>query len=211
MSAGSGAASERFAQDYLRQAQDILGRVEATEVAKFTDVLFDAWQRGATVYLCGNGGSASTAQHMACDLFKCTIVEDQPRLRVLSLNDNTPLISALINDDGWDQVYLEQLKTWWRPGDVLLVISVHGGVGRDKAGAWSQNLLRAIEFANEHDGRSLGLVGFDGGAMRSACTASLLLPADSTAHVEGLHVVLHHLVTAALRERIARHADGGNP
>ena len=148
---------------------------------------------------------------VACDLFKCTIVEGQPRLRVLSLNDNTPLISALINDDGWDQVYLEQLKTWWRPGDVLLVISVHGGVGRDKAGAWSQNLRRAIEFANEHDGRSLGLVGFDGGAMRSACTASLLLPADSTAHVEGLHVVLHHLVTAALRERIARHADGGHP
>ena len=211
MSAGSGPASERFAQDYLRQAQEILGRVEATEVAKFTDVLFDAWQRGATVYVCGNGGSASTAQHMACDLFKCTIVEGQPRLRVLSLNDNTPLVSALINDDGWDQVYVEQLKTWWRPGDALLAISVHGGVGRDKSGAWSQNLLRAIEFANEHDGRSLGLVGFDGGAMRSACTASLLLPADSTAHVEGLHVVLHHLVTAALRDRIARHADGGNP
>lgn len=195
--------TERFAQEYLEKAQEILGRVDPVEVGRFIDVIFEAWQRDATIYVCGNGGSASTAQHMACDLFKCTVVEGKRRLRVMSLNDNTPLVSALINDDGWDQVYLEQLKTWWRPGDVVLAISVHGGVGRDKAGAWSQNLLRAIEFANQHDGRSLGLVGFDGGAMRETCTVSLLLPADTTPHVEGLHVVLHHLVTASLRERIA--------
>jgi len=195
--------TERLAQEYLQQAREILGRVDPIEVARFVEVIFEAWQRDATIYVCGNGGSASTAQHMACDLFKCTVVEDKQRLRVMSLNDNTPLVSALINDDGWDQVYLEQLKTWWRPGDVVLAISVHGGVGKDKAGAWSQNLLRAIEFANQHDGETLGLVGFDGGAMRETCTVSLLLPADTTPHVEGLHVVLHHLVTAAMRERIA--------
>lgn len=195
--------TEDLARDYLRQTREILGRVDPAEVARFVEVLFQAWQRDATVYVCGNGGSAATAQHLACDLFKCTIVEGQRRLRVMSLNDNTPLVSALINDDGWDQVYVEQLKTWWRLGDVVLAISVHGGVGRDKAGAWSQNLLRAIEFANQHDGRSLGLVGFDGGTMRDACTVSLLLPANTTPHVEGLHAVLHHLVADAVRERIA--------
>ena len=195
--------TEGFAREYLQQAREILGRVDPVEVARFVEVIFEAWQRDATVYVCGNGGSASTAQHLACDLFKCTVVGDKRRLRVMSLNDNTPLVSALINDDGWDQVYLGQLTTWWRSGDVVLAISVHGGVGRDKAGAWSQNLLRAIEFANQHDGQSLGLVGFDGGAMRETCTVSLLLPADTTPHVEGLHVVLHHLVTAAVRERIA--------
>ncbi len=194
--------TERFAREYLEQSREILGRVDPAEVARFVDALFEAWQRDATIYVCGNGGSASTAQHLACDLFKCTIVEGRRRLRVMSLNDNMPLVSALTNDDGWDHVYLEQLKTWWRPGDVVLTISVHGGVGRDKAGAWSQNLLRAIEFANQHDGGSLGLVGFDGGAMRKACTVSLVLPADATPHVEGLHVVLHHLITTALRQRI---------
>lgn len=201
--------TERFAREYIEQAQKILARVDPSEVARFVELIHDAWRRDATVYVCGNGGSASTAQHLACDLFKCTVVGDKRRLRVMSLNDNTPLVSALINDEGWDQVYLEQLKTWWRPGDVVLAVSVHGGVGRDKAGAWSQNLLRAIDYANQHDGQSLGLVGFDGGAMRDACTVSLLLPADSTAQVEGLHVVLHHLVTAAVRERIA--ADDEEP
>ena len=176
--------TEHFARQYLEQSREILGRVDPAEVARVVDVLFEAWQRDATIYICGNGGSASTAQHLACDLFKCTIVEAKPRLRVMSLNDNMPLVSALVNDDGWDLVYLEQLRTWWRPGDVVLAISVHGGVGQDKAGAWSQNLLRAIEFANQHDGSSLGLVGFDGGAMRQACTVSLLLPANTTPHVE---------------------------
>ncbi len=201
--------TEGLVREYLRQAQEILDRVDPTEVARFVEVIFGAWQRDATLYVCGNGGSASTAQHLACDLFKCTIIEGCRRLRVMSLNDNTPLVSALINDDGWDRVYLEQLKTWWRPGDVVLGISVHGGVGRDKAGAWSQNLLRAVEFANQNHGQSLGLIGFDGGVMRDICTASLLLPADTTAQVEGLHVVLHHLVTAAVRERIAATTTSG--
>src|SRR5207244_1954626 len=83
---------------------------------------------------------ARTATHLAADLNKLTAIPGQPRLRAMSLVDNIPLVSALVNDDGWDNVYTEQLATFYRPGDVLITISVHGGQGRDKAGAWSQNL-----------------------------------------------------------------------
>ena len=189
-------------QEYLKQVREVLGRLDPADVDGFTDVLYTAWESGNTIYACGNGGSAGTAQHMAADLFKCTIVPDMPRFRVMSLNDNMPLISALINDDGWDEVYVQQLLTWWKPGDVVLGISVHGGRGQDKAGLWSQNVVKAIQYANEHGGKSLGLVGFDGGVMKEVCTKALVVPIDSTPHTEGLHVVIHHMITTLLRERI---------
>ncbi len=191
-----------FVESYLQETKELVGQLDPETIERFTNVMFEAWQNGNTLYLFGNGGSAGTAQHMACDLFKCTIVAGKPRFKVLCLNDNMPLMSALTNDDGWGEVYVQQLMTWWKPGDVVLGISVHGGVGEDKAGVWSQNLLKAIAYANDHDGKSLGLVGFDGGAMKDQCTESIIIPAESTPHTEGLHVVMHHLVATALRQKI---------
>jgi len=190
-------------KDYLEQSRIALSTLELGAVERCTDVLFEMWQNDRTVYLFGNGGSASTAQHFAADLFKCTLVEGKRRVRALSLNDNGPLLSALTNDDGWDRVYVDQLRTWWQPGDVAFGISVHGGVGEDQAGAWSQNVVGALRFANEHGGKTLGLTGFDGGVMRELCTACVVVASHSTPQVEGLHVVLHHLITSGLRDRIA--------
>ena len=204
MAAPPKSSTQSLVEDYLRETLEVVRRIDPAAIEAFVDVMFDAWRAGNTLYLFGNGGSAGTAQHMACDLFKCTIVPGKPRLRVLSLNDNMPLLSALTNDDGWSEVYVQQLMTWWKPGDVVLGISVHGGVGQDKAGAWSQNVLKACAYAKEHGGKALAMVGFDGGAMRNVCDATILVPVESTPHTEGLHVVMHHLVTTALRDRIER-------
>ena len=144
---------------YLRGIREIAERIDQGPLDRAVELLWDAWERGATVFLCGNGGSAGTATHFAADLFKCTIVADQPRLRVISLVDNAPLMSALVNDDGWENVYTRQLETLFRPGDVLITISVHGGSGRDHAALWSQNLLRAMEYARAQGGRTIGLGG----------------------------------------------------
>jgi len=176
--------------------------IDRAAIDRAIELLFAAWQRGNTIFTCGNGGSASTASHLVADLSKCTIVPDRPRLRAVSLVENIPLVSALVNDEGWDNVYVEQLKTWFRPGDVVIGISVHGGSGRDHAGQWSQNLLRAMQYARDHRGYALGFSGFDGGAMKNLAHVCVVVPYNTTPHVEAFHVVLHHLVTFCLAERI---------
>jgi D-sedoheptulose 7-phosphate isomerase len=168
------------------------------------EALFGVYQQGGTIWICGNGGSASTATHFACDLTKATIRPNKPRVKAMALADNIPLVSALTNDDGWDAVYLEQLRSFFRPGDAVIGISVHGGSGRDKAGAWSQNLLRALDYARQHDGVTIGLAGFDGGAMKDLCDHCIVVPYDTTPHVESYHVALHHLIAFCLAEKIER-------
>jgi len=157
--------------------------IDRAAIDRAVEMLFAAWQRGNTIFTCGNGGSAGTATHFAADLFKCTIVADQPRMRVISLVDNIALVSALTNDDGWENVYTEQLKTLFSPGDVVVGISVHGGSGRDKAGLWSQNLLRALQYARDRGGYALGFSGFDGGAMRELADVCVVVPFNTTPHV----------------------------
>lgn len=193
---------------FLQGVEEIARKISRADIERALEILEEAWRSGGTVFVAGNGGSASTATHLAADLVKMTAVPGRPRLRALSLADNVPLVSALVNDCGWERVYTEQLETFYRPGDVLVAISVHGGRGRDRAGAWSQNLLRAIRWVKEHGGRTIGLAGFDGGAMREECDTCVVVPWDSTPHVEGFHVVLHHLLVFRLAEVIAGDREG---
>ena len=192
---------------FLTGIQQIADTIDRTAIDRSIELLYETWEHGNTVFTCGNGGSAGTATHLAADLFKCTLAEGQPRLRALSLVDNIPLVSALVNDNGWDQVYLEQLRTLFRPGDVLVAISVHGGNGRDQAGQWSQNLLRAIQYARENGGHAIGFSGFDGGAMKQLADVCVVVPFESTPHIESFHVVLHHLITFCLADRVRQTAQ----
>ncbi len=199
----NGAYIDRF----LQGVEEIVRKISRPDVDRAIEVLYAAWRDGRTVFTAGNGGSAGTATHFAADLCKMTAMPGRPRLRALSLVDNIPLVSALVNDDGWDNVYTEQLETHYRPGDVLITISVHGGRGADRAGVWSQNLMKAIDYVKRRGGTTIGLAGFDGGAMREVCDVCVVVPYDTTPHVEGFHVVLHHLMAFCLAERIA----GGAP
>ncbi len=194
--------NREYIERYLDGVAQIAARIDRAAIDRAIELLFAAWKRGSTVFTCGNGGSAGTAQHLAADLFKCTIAPERPRLRAVSLVDNTPLVSALTNDDGWEAVYVRQLETLFHRGDVLVAISVHGGSGRDRAGQWSQNLLRAVEYARAQGGAALGLAGFDGGALRELCDVCIVVPYDTTPHVESFHVMLHHLLTFCLAEKI---------
>ena len=161
---------------------------------KIIDSLKDARLRKKNIFICGNGGSAGTATHMACDLFKIA------ELKALSLDDNVPLMTAIINDNGWENLYLDQLERLYKPGDLLIAISVHGGSGKDKAGAWSQNLMKAINYVNEHDGMTIGFSGFDGGAMKKECNICIVVPANSTPLVESFHMVLEHMIAFELQK-----------
>ena len=113
-------------------------------------------------------------------------------------------ISALTNDEGFAHIFSEQLRSLMRPRDVLIGISVHGGSGADKAGAWSQNLLRAMQVAKEEfQATVVGFSGFDGGAFRHVADVCLTVPFPSTPQVESFHLALEHLITFCLKEKIA--------
>jgi len=199
--------NEEQINQYFDEIKDICDNISREDVDEVIELLFDAWKNGNQVFFCGNGGSAGTATHFTCDLFKVTIVEGKKRFKALCLNDNIPLMTALINDDGWDNLFIEQLKNLYQKGDILICFSVHGGSGKDKAGAWSQNLLKAMDYVNKNGGKTIGFAGFDGGAMKDTATVSIVVPFDATPHVEAFHVVLQHLIAFRLKEKIAEYND----
>lgn len=186
-------------QEYLQEVSEIASKLDRTSIDKAIGVLFEAWRRDNQIFTVGNGGSASTATHLACDLNKWVSDQATRKFRAFCLVDNIPLVSALTNDNGWGDIFYEQLRNFFRKGDVLVAISVHGGSGSDKAGPWSQNLLKAVKYAKENGGKVVGLSGFDGGVLKTASDACIVVPADSTPHVEGMHLVLTHLMCEQLR------------
>lgn len=193
-----------FIDQYLAEMQQGIAGLSRPDIDRAIDALFDAWKRGATVFLIGNGGSASTATHFACDLSKVTISPGKPRLRAVSLCDNVALMSAWINDSGFEHLFSEQLRNLMRPGDVLIAISVHGGSGADRGGPWSQNLLRAVQTAREeYNATIIGFTGFDGGVLRQAADVCVHVPLPSTPQVESFHLVLEHLIAFCLKDKIA--------
>jgi D-sedoheptulose 7-phosphate isomerase len=182
--------------DYLEQMKQTTEQMKGQEknIQNTINLLSKARKENGKVFICGNGGSAGTATHMTCDLFKIA------GLRAICLNDNVPLMTAIINDNGWDNLFIDQLQRLFEKGDVLIAISVHGGVGKDKAGAWSQNLTKAIDYVNKNGGVTVGFSGFDGGAMKEICTVCITIPAESTPIVESYHVVVEHLIAFYLKQ-----------
>jgi len=197
--------------EYLRMMEEVGRGLPRGEIARAIDVLYDCWQREGTVFAAGNGGSASTASHLACDLAKATIVPGRRRLKTIALVDNIPLNSAWTNDSGFASLFAEQLEPWLTERDVLVALSVHGGSGEGEAGPWSQNLPAAVTLARQRGARVIGLSGFGGGDLASSADVCIVVPIDSeplgTPVVESWHVALHHLLCTALRRRIEEAAE----
>jgi len=164
------------------------------EMTNIIKTLQEAKKEGRQVFICGNGGSAGTATHLAADLFKMA------KIKAISLCDNTPLMTAIINDDGWKELFRAQLERLYNKGDILISISVHGAAGEENAGPWSANIGQAISYVNCNGGTTIGLTGFDGGEMKYSCHHCLIVPANSTPIVEALHTVLHHYIAFELME-----------
>jgi D-sedoheptulose 7-phosphate isomerase len=192
--------------EYLRTMEEVGRALPRADIQRAIDILHDCWQREGTVFVAGNGGSASTATHLACDLAKATIVPGRKRLKTMALVDNIPLNSAWTNDSGFASLFAEQLEPWLTESDVLVALSVHGGSGEGDAGPWSQNLGRAAQLARGRRARVIGLSGFGGGALARTADVCVVVPIDSeplgTPVVESWHVALHHLFCIALRQRI---------
>lgn len=186
-----------FIDGFLEQSINITGDLCHEDINEVMKTIEEVRKNGGTIYTIGNGGSASTAEHLAADLDK-TANKDQDKLfRSITLVNNDPLTSAWTNDEGWDSVYKGQLKDRVSKDDALIAFSVHGG-----SGPWSGNLVEAMQFANSQDASTIGIAGFDGGSFTDICDTTIVVPSDSTPQVESMHVLIHHLIVFGLKENL---------
>jgi D-sedoheptulose 7-phosphate isomerase len=176
---------------YVAAMQRLLGEIDAEAVDRVVARLREARDSGGTIFIAGNGGSASTASHWANDLGKATKLSGRAPVRVMCLADNMSWLTALANDEGYDRAFAGQIENFAQEGDVLAVISASGN---------SANLLHAVDVAQEQGAATVGLLAFDGGALRSRLDDYVWLPTEKGAYelAEDSHAVLCHIMTLCL-------------
>jgi D-sedoheptulose 7-phosphate isomerase len=194
---------DAFARGYLDEVSSSVAKLPLAQIALFAETVERAYRDDRQVFVIGNGGSASTASHMACDLAKniypAGCAAAVRRFRVLSLTDNVALITAIANDCGYDRVFAEPLSYYARPSDLVIAISASGN---------SPNVLEGLAAARAAGARTAALLGFDGGRARELADVSVLVDSRNYGHVEDAHLVVNHLVTAWMRRVVAElHRD----
>lgn len=173
-------------QNYISRLQKAIDSLELEDIRKVIELIMEAYQNGQQIFVFGNGGSASTASHIACDLGKNTIIEGKPRMRIMSLTDNVSAITAWANDTSYDNIFVEQLKSLLNPNDLVIGISASGN---------SENVLRAIEYSNSVAGcKTVGLTGFGGGKLAKMVDASVVVNSNEYGPVEDIHLIFDHII-----------------
>lgn len=175
-----------FAREYFSKISRLLESADFNAIARAMEFVETAWRENRQIFVIGNGGSASTASHWACDLNKGTARADRPRLKVISLTDNMAHFSAIANDYGYEQVFTEQLRNLIQPGDLLIGISASGN---------SPNVVHAFDFAIESQAVTLAVVGFTGGKLREKANCVVHFPSNEYGPVEDLQLMLDHVIT----------------
>jgi D-sedoheptulose 7-phosphate isomerase len=184
---------------FLERVGQELERIDPAQVQGLADAIYECYRHDRFVFVIGNGGSGSNASHLCEDLGKGTLRREdfendkKKRLRILSLTDNTPYILAWGNDEGFDRVFVEQLKNLASPGDLLIAISGSGN---------SPNILRAVDWAQRNGVRTFGCTGYSGGKLKSLAQHNLHVPLDDMGIVESIHLTAFHWVVDDLYRRI---------
>ncbi len=179
---------------YVEEVRGILAKMEKdfpSKAQEIANALVAARNGHRRVYTLGNGGSASTASHMASDLNKGASRHDAPRFRAVALTDNIPLMLAWGNDSSYDDIFVEQLKNHLDEGDVVIAISGSGN---------SKNVLKAVEYANSKKAVTIGLTGFDGGKLAKMAKISYVVPSQCMQQVEDIHLLIEHMLSMILRD-----------
>lgn len=185
---------------FMTRVGEELAKIDPKEIQTLADKIWDVHEKGKFVFVIGNGGSGSNASHFCEDMGKGTIDrkdfdnDAKKRLKILSLTDNTPYILAWGNDEGFDRVFLEQLKNLASAGDLLIAISGSGN---------SPNIIRAVEWANKHGLSTYGCTGYTGGKLRDIAQSGLHVALDDMGIVESIHLTAFHWVVDDLYRRIS--------
>ena len=189
-SEGKGGA-ENYARGYVRYLKSVLDNLDLAAIAEFARRLEAVRAAQRTVFFVGNGGSAATCSHFANDLAKACRRVGVPGFRAISLTDNVALMTAIANDDGYENVFAGQMRDLFKRGDMLVAISASGN---------SPNVLAAARLAGELGGEVVGITGFDGGALRRLSDCVVHVPSEKGEYgpVEDVHMIVDHLVTSYL-------------
>ena len=180
-------------QTYFLEMQQIVASIPADLVDRTVDILLDNAHCGGKVFICGNGGSASTATHFAADLSKNTQVPGAPRFRAICLNDNIAAMTAWANDTSYDNVYAGQLEPMLEPGDVVIGISCSGN---------SPNVINALDLARQRGATTIGFTGDTGGQLKKMVDLCLFAPTPRIQQQEDVHLMLEHCICSAIHERL---------
>lgn len=188
---------KNVASEYKQNLIKAIEQISEDEVQAIFDQLMQAYENGKTIFVIGNGGSASTASHVMCDWGKGTVKDlqnpDAKRFRVISLTDNMALLTAIGNDLSYEDTFSQPLHNLLQPGDLVVVITASGN---------SPNIIKALEFAKSRQAITIGFLGFHtGGKAKPLCDYSVVAQSDSYGISEDLHLILNHLLTECLKTK----------
>lgn len=172
-------------KDYYEREKAAIDLMNVDEINEAMNLLLDAYERGATIFTLGNGGSSATASHMVCDFMKGTCYDCEKKFRMVCLNDNMATIMAMGNDIGFDQVFAYQMKALAKPGDLVVAISGSGN---------SKNVINACEVAKEKGLKIIGMTGFGGGKLHAMSDAHIHLPLNDMQLAEDAHMIAIHMM-----------------
>lgn len=174
-----------FPEMYKKDLLETIEKIDTAKVDQIIDWFREAREAGRTIFVCGNGGSASTASHFACDMVKGASYKRDKRFRIMALTDSLPTLTAYSNDVTYDIVFAEQLKNFAQPGDVVMAISGSGN---------SPNVLRAVEYANSIGCKTVGLTGRDGGKLGSMAQLNVQVAVPHMGRIEDAHMIICHMI-----------------
>jgi D-sedoheptulose 7-phosphate isomerase len=183
------------ARSYAERLSRLLAGLDVDAIGRLADLLQSTRATGKTVFLAGNGGSAAAASHWATDLTHGASSAGARPIRAISLVDNAASITAIANDRAYEHIFVAQLEKLLQPGDLVIVISASGN---------SPNVVRAVEFANDRGGVTVGILGFDGGRLKDLCRHVVMVPtaAGEYGPVEDIHMVIDHILTTWLKAQV---------
>lgn len=179
-----------YTDRYLERLIEVIQAIPRDTIDEIARLLLSAQETGKRVFVIGNGGSAALASHMACDFAKNTRGPGKPRLHVISLPDAMATLTAYANDEGYENIFSEPLRSLAQPGDMLIAISASGN---------SPNIIKGVQAAREIGLTTIGLTGFAGGKLKDYSDVCLIVACDSLERIEDVHVVVNHILTGLLR------------
>lgn len=174
---------------YFERLKNAIDQIDKSELNNLMNVLVEAKESGKQIFIMGNGGSSATASHYVCDFNKGVSLGQEKKFKFICLNDNIPSLMAYANDLSFEDIFVEQLKNLYQEGDVVIGISGSGN---------SNNVLKAIEYANAHGGITVGLTGYSGGRLKEMAQCGVHIPINDMQIAEDLHMVLDHCMMKIL-------------